>query len=85
MCIGSKRMVDELIFALRSSDTSVKLAAAQCFVSLLRSDKMHKSILMEQGEFHKDLIAMFVAADKDYEAQIVSCKALCNLALDFER
>lgn len=54
-------------------------------MSLLRSDKMHKSILLEVGEFHKELQSIFTGTDKDYELQLTACKGLCNLALDFER
>lgn len=54
-------------------------------MSLLRSDKMLKSILLEAGDFHKELVSMFVTADKDHEIQLASCKALCNLAIDFSR
>jgi len=46
---------------------------------------MVKSILLEAGDFHKELINIFVTADKDHEIQLAACKALCNLAIDFQK
>lgn len=46
---------------------------------------MCKSILLDACEFGKELISLFITADKDHQLQIVTGKALCNLALDFER
>lgn len=43
--IDNKKIFDELLSSLKTSNRDIKLAATTCFVSLLRSDKMMKSIL----------------------------------------
>lgn len=65
--IENKKILDELLTGLKSMTRDIKLAAVTCFVSLLRSDKMLKSILLEAGEFHKELLSIFVASDKDHD------------------
>jgi hypothetical protein len=40
-------------------------------------------MLLEAGEFHKEILTMFLSTDKDQEMQLTACKALCNLAVDF--
>jgi Trp operon repressor len=65
--IDNKKIIDELLSSLKSQNRDIKLAAATCLVSLLRSDKMVKSILLEAGDFHKELINMFVTSDKDHD------------------
>lgn len=81
----NKKIQDELFSGLKSSNRDVKLSACVCFVSLLRSDKMLKSILMEAGDFHKEILTIFTTSDSDPELQLTSCKALCNLAIDFSK
>ena len=63
----NKKIIDELLSSLKTQNRDIKLAAATCLVSLLRSDKMVKSILLEAGDFHKELINIFVTADKDHD------------------
>ncbi len=46
---------------------------------------MLKSILMEAGDFHKEILAIFTTSDSDPELQLTACKALCNLAIDFSK
>ena len=65
--IDNKKIIDELLSALKTQNRDIKYAATSCFVSLLRSDKMAKSILLEAGDFHKDLINIFVSSDKDHD------------------
>jgi hypothetical protein len=84
--IDNRKLLEELLSGLKQqANRDVKYASVLCFVSLLRSDKMNKSILMEVGEFHKELLSIFTSAEKDHQMQLTACKALCNLSLDFER
>ena len=46
---------------------------------------MFTSVLLEVGDFYKDLQQAFISADDDEVLRIASCKALCNLALEFQR
>ena len=63
----NKKIQDELFSGLKSGNRDVKFAACACLVSLLRSDKYLKSILIEAGDFHKDLLAIFINSDNDQE------------------
>lgn len=65
--IENKKILDEICLTLRSSNRDVKLASVTCFQSLLRADKMLKSILFETGDFHKELQNIFLTADKDFD------------------
>jgi hypothetical protein len=51
----NKKILEELLAALKSTNRRIKLAACLCFVSLSRSDKMVKSLVLEAGEFTKEL------------------------------
>jgi hypothetical protein len=65
--LENKKIQEELFSGLKSSNRDVKLSACVCFVSLLRSDKMLKSILMEAGDFHKEILTIFTTSDTDPE------------------
>ncbi len=64
--IDNKKILDELLTGIKSNNRDVKLAATTCFVSLLRSDKMLKSIILEAIDFHKELIIIFLSSDLDH-------------------
>ena len=65
--LENKKIQDELFSGLKSTNRDVKFSACVCFVSLLRSDKMLKSILMEAGDFHKEILTIFTTSDADPE------------------
>lgn len=46
---------------------------------------MVKSIILEAGEFMKELQRIMLESDKDEKLQLLACKSLCNLALDFQK
>jgi hypothetical protein len=43
---------------------------------------MIKSIILEAGDFQKELCNILLSETKDEELELVVCKAICNLALD---
>ena len=49
--IERKRVLEELLAGIKSGHREIKLAACTLFVSLSRSDKMVKSIILEAGDF----------------------------------
>ena len=59
------------------------MAAIECFVCLLRADKMHKSILIETVDISKELVNIFLTCEKDTQMLLLVTKALCNFSLDF--
>ena len=63
----NKKIQDELFAGLKSGNRDVKFAASSCLVSLLRSDKYLKSILIEAGDFYKDLLSIFINSDNDQD------------------
>jgi hypothetical protein len=46
---------------------------------------MIKSIVLEAGEFTKELQNILIQTDADPDLQLTSCKAICNLAIDFQK
>eukprot|EP00347_Sterkiella_histriomuscorum_P015675 403356120 len=81
----NKNFLVELLSILKSTSKEAKYTACKLFVSLTRSDKMIKSIILEAGEFTKELQKIFLESDNDARLQLTSCKALCNLAIDFQK
>lgn len=51
----NKKLLEELLKLMKSSQRDLKLAACKLFVSLSRSDRILKSIILEAGEFTKEL------------------------------
>jgi phosphate uptake regulator len=49
--IEKKKVLDELMFVIKSDNVRVKVAALQLFVSLSRSDKMVKAIILEHADY----------------------------------
>lgn len=83
--IEKKRVLEELLAGIKSNQRDVKLAACTLFVSLSRSDKMIKSIILEAGDFQKELCNILLSKIKDEDMELVVCKAICNLALDVQK
>jgi nitrate/TMAO reductase-like tetraheme cytochrome c subunit len=65
--VENKKILEELLCGIKSTNKNVKYSACQCFVSLSRSDKMVKSIILEAGEFHKELQSILINNDTDVE------------------
>lgn len=63
--VENKKILDELLIALKSSNREVKFAACQALLSLSRSDKMVKSIMLEAGDFPKELQNILLTNDND--------------------
>lgn len=61
----NKKFLEELLALMKSSLKEQKYAACKLFVSLSRSDKMLKSIILEAGEFTKELQKIFVDSDEE--------------------
>jgi hypothetical protein len=51
-------------------------------VSLSRSDRIIKNIILEAADFQKELCNILMTHSNDDEMEIVALKAICNLALD---
>jgi len=79
----NKKALEEILKIIKSPLSNNKKAACLLFVSLSRSDKMVKSIILEAGEFTKELQRIMLESDKNEKLQLLACKSLCNLALDF--
>jgi hypothetical protein len=54
--VDNKKLLEELFAGLKNLNKEVKLTALQCFVSLSRSDKMTKSIIVDHGDIHKEIL-----------------------------
>jgi hypothetical protein len=49
--VERKKVLEELLVGIKCNHRNIKIAACTLFVSLSRSDKMLKSIIMEAAEF----------------------------------
>ncbi|CDW81757.1 armadillo repeat-containing protein [Stylonychia lemnae] len=83
--IENKKFLDELLQLIKSANKDQNYAACKLFVSLSRSDKMLKQIILDSGEFLKELTKFFLESDSEPKLQSTCCKALCNLAFDFQK
>ena len=52
--VDNKKFIEELLRGIKSSNNEIKYAACTCFVSISRSDRMTKSVILE-GSFTKEL------------------------------
>ena len=46
---------------------------------------MLKSIILEACDFQKELQSLLLQSDSEPDLQLIVCKALCNLAIDFQK
>lgn len=61
----NKKLLEELLKLMKSNTRDVKLAACKLFLSLSRSDKILKSLILEAGEFTKELQKILISSDDD--------------------
>ena len=80
--VDKKKFIDELLSGIKSKHPQIKYAACNCFVSLSRSDRLIKSMILEAGDFTKELVSILLGNDVDESLELIVCKAICNLALD---
>ncbi len=60
----NKKFLDELLRIMKTCEKkSAKLVACNCFLSLSRSDKTVKSLILEAGEFTKELSKILIESD----------------------
>jgi hypothetical protein len=85
--IEKKKVLDELLLGIKSKNRDIKLAALQLFVSLSRSDKMIKAIILEHADFQKEISKLITCEESDFDFDIVlvACKSLCNFAVDYAK
>ncbi len=85
--IEKKKVLDELLLGIKSKNRDIKLAALQLFVSLSRSDKMIKAIILEHADFQKEISKLITSEESDFDFEIVliATKSLCNFAVDYAK
>ena len=71
----NKVFLGELLKTLKAKSRESKYAACKLLVSITRSDKLVKSIILDAGEFIKELQQIFLHADEDPKLQLISLKS----------
>ena len=75
-------MLDEIMNGIKSTKHELRFGALKLFVSLSRSDKMIKAIIVEHGDFSKEISKILTTEDLNDDITLVACKSICNFASD---
>jgi hypothetical protein len=59
----NKKFLEALLKIIKTTAPQLRLAACKCFVSLSRSEKILKTIILEAGDFNKELTKIVVESD----------------------